>query len=136
MTFFKLYLVALVIFLLVDLCWLGIIAKNLYREELGYIMAKDVRYGAALLFYLLYIGGLLFFAIMPGFGEGRALMGLFYGAFFGLIAYATYDLTNLATLKGWPMKIVICDLIWGTFISGITSFITVWIGTHWKHLFS
>jgi uncharacterized membrane protein len=127
MTFFKLYLVSLVVFFAIDLLWLGVIAKNLYREQIGSLMADEIRWGAAILFYAIYIAGLVFFAQMPALNEGSLTLALVYGALFGFFCYATYDLTNLATLKGWPVKIVVYDLLWGTFISGATSLITVWI---------
>lgn len=136
MTFFKLYLVSLVVFFTIDLFWLGIIAKNLYREQIGFLMSAEIRWGPAILFYALYIAGLVVFAILPAINEENWVSALMYGGFFGLVCYATYDLTNLATLKGWPIKIVLYDLLWGTFISGITSLITFWIGSHWKSYFS
>jgi len=136
MLFFKLYLVSLVVFFTIDLFWLGIIAKDLYREQIGFLMADQVRWVPALLFYFLFIAGLVFFALLPAFNEGQWSSALIYGAFFGLVCYATYDLTNLATLKGWPVKIVVYDLLWGTFISGVTCLITFWIGNHWKNYFT
>lgn len=136
MTFFKLYLVSLIVFFAIDLVWLGVIAKNLYKEQIGFLMSSDIRWGAAILFYCLYIAGLVFFAILPAFNEGNWSTALLYGAFFGLVCYATYDLTNLATLEGWPMKIVVYDLLWGSFISGLTSFITFSIGVQWKNYFT
>ena len=129
--FIKVYLTALCIFFVIDLFWLGVIAKNLYKEELGFLLAPSVRWGAALLFYGLYLFGLTFFAILPGVREQSGLVAALNGALFGCICYATYDLTNLATLQGWPMKIVIYDLLWGTFISSITSFLTFWISYRW-----
>jgi uncharacterized membrane protein len=126
--FIKLYLVALVVFFSIDLFWLGIIAKNLYVQEIGYIMADKVKWGPAILFYAIYISALVFFAVQPALQEGKWLSALLYGGFFGFVCYATYDLTNLATLKGWPLKIVVYDLLWGTFISGITSFATFLVG--------
>jgi uncharacterized membrane protein len=131
MTFFKLYIVSLVVFFAIDLFWLGILAKNLYREQIGFLMAQEVKWGAAVLFYSLYIAGLVFFAVLPALNEGSLVSALLYGGFFGLVCYATYDLTNLATIEGWPIKIVVYDLLWGTFISGITSLATFWIGKHW-----
>ncbi len=131
MTFFKLYIVSLVVFFAIDLFWLGILAKNLYREQIGFLMSAQVKWGAAVLFYSLYIAGLVFFAVLPALNEGSLVSALLYGGFFGLVCYATYDLTNLATIEGWPMKIVVYDLLWGTFISGITSLATFWIGKHW-----
>lgn len=135
MTFLKLYLVSFVVFFAIDLIWLGIIAKDLYGEQIGFLMADKIRWGAALSFYALYIAGIVFFAVLPTFNSGNWTLPLLYGAFFGLICYATYDLTNLATLKGWPMKIVVYDLLWGSFISGATSLITFWVGNHWKSYF-
>lgn len=132
MTFLKLYLISLIVFFTIDLFWLGFLAKDLYKDQIGFLMSNEVRWGAALLFYALYLAGLTFFVILPAFHEGNWVSALLCGGFFGLVCYATYDLTNLATLKGWPMKIVVYDLLWGTFISGITSLITFWIGNHWK----
>lgn len=135
MTFLKLYLVSFTVFFIIDLFWLGVIAKDLYKDQIGFLMSSEVKWGPALLFYSLFMAGLVFFVILPTFDKGNWVCALIYGGFFGLVCYGTYDLTNLATLKGWPMKIVIIDLVWGTFISGITSFITFWIGCHWKKYF-
>ena len=101
---------ALIIFLVFDAFWLGFAAKNLYQKELSGLLGP-VRWEAAVIFYLLYIVGVLYFAIIPAFETGSVMEAVFNGALFGLIAYATYDLTNLATIKGWPIKIVIYDLI-------------------------
>lgn len=133
MSFVKLYVVSLIVFFVFDLFWLGIIAKNLYREQIGFLMAEEIRWFPAILFYCVYLAGLVFFAVLPALNEGSWISALLYGGFFGLVCYATYDLTNLATLKNWPTTIVIYDLLWGTFISGITSFTTFWIGYHWKN---
>jgi uncharacterized membrane protein len=130
MIFLKLYGVALFVFFGIDLLWLGVIAKNLYQNEIGFLLSESVKWQAAILFYLLYIAGLVFFALLPLFSKGTWLSVLLCGGFFGLICYATYDLTNLATLKGWPVKIVIYDLLWGAFVSGFTCLITFWIGKH------
>lgn len=135
MTFFKLYLVSLIVFLIIDLFWLGIIAKDLYKDQIGFLKSNEVRWGPAILVYCLYIAGLTFFVILPIFQEGNWVSALLYGGFFGLVCYGTYDLTNLATLKGWTIKIVVLDLLWGIFISAITSFITFWIGYHWEKYF-
>lgn len=131
MNFLKLYLVSIPIFFAIDLFWLGVIGKTLYKEQIGHLMAHEIRWGAAVFFYLIYLFGLVFFAIWPAFKESNWSQALVYGALFGLICYSTYDLTNLATLKGWPIKIVCYDLIWGAFLSGIVSLITFWIGTIW-----
>ncbi|HAB98599.1 MAG TPA: DUF2177 domain-containing protein [Parachlamydiales bacterium] len=135
MTFLKLYLVSLSVFFFIDLFWLGVIAKDLYKDQIGFLMSSEVRWGPAILFYCLFMAGLSFFVIEPAFHKGNWVSALMYGGFFGLVCYATYDLTNLATLKGWPLKIVVIDLTWGTFISAITSLITFSVGCHWKKYF-
>ncbi len=135
MAFLKLYIMSLLIFFSIDLLWLGVIAKDLYRREIGFIMSDEIRWIPALLFYALYIVGLVFFCVSPALKDGRWMLALLYGGLFGLISYATYDLTNLATLKGWPVKLVVYDLIWGTCISGLTCLISFLIAQHWKHYF-
>ena len=136
MAFLKLYLISIIVFFIIDLLWLGIIAKDLYRDQIGFLMSDQVRWGPAILFYCLYLAGLTFFVILPAFQDSNWVSALICGGFFGLVCYGTYDLTNLATLKGWPTKIVVYDLLWGTFISGITSLITFWIGNNWKNYFT
>jgi uncharacterized membrane protein len=92
------------------------------------MMTSKVNWIAAILFYLLFIVGLLVFVIRPALSGGAPLQALFYGALFGLISYATYDLTNLATLKDWPVIVTVVDLIWGTVLGGAVSFISVLLG--------
>jgi uncharacterized membrane protein len=121
LTFLKLYLITFVIFFVIDLIWLGIIAKNLYQRQIGHLMAEQVNWFAAILFYLLFIGGLVFFVLMPAVDAGSLGKAILYGALFGFITYATYDLTNLATLKNWPWQITVIDLTWGTFLGMSTS---------------
>ncbi len=117
-----LYLVTLAIFFIIDMVWLGLVAKNFYRRQLGGMLSPKVGWTAAILFYLLFIAGLLLFVIVPSLKGGGALQALWQGAFFGLIAYATYDLTNLATLKNWPLLVTIVDLAWGALLGGSVSF--------------
>ena len=135
MTFLKLYLLSLTIFFMIDLVWLGFIAKDLYNDQLGFLMAKQIRWIPAILFYFIYLAGLTFFVILPLTLSGNWMLALVYGGFFGLICYSTYDLTNYATLKDWPLKIVVIDLVWGTFISAITCFISCTIASYFKHFF-
>lgn len=116
MLFFKLYIVAFIFFFLIDMLWLGVVAKNIYAKYLGEFMAERINWVAAILFYLLFIGGLVFFVLMPAVESGSLVKALYLGALFGFITYATYDLTNLATLKDWPIQITIIDLAWGTFL--------------------
>lgn len=129
MQFLKLYLMTLVIFFLVDIVWLGVISKKLYKEYLGHLMGP-VNWPAALIFYAMFIAGLVFFVINPAIEKQSLFYAVSVGAFFGLITYGTYDLTNLATLKDWPVTITIIDLIWGTFLNAATSGITYYVATN------
>ncbi len=119
------YCIALITFLLIDFFWLGFLAKNFYQEQIGFLVSTKVIWPAAILFYFFYILGLSYFVIFPALEKTPMYHTFLKGAFFGFICYATYDLTNLATLKNWPVKIVFVDLIWGAFISGSVSIITI-----------
>lgn len=121
MIFLKTYLIAFIVFFAIDILWLAIIAKDLYQKYLGHLLKTNVNWAAAMIFYLIFIGGLVFFAIMPAIDKGLWHQALLYGALFGFITYATYDLTNLATLKDWPIEITLIDLAWGTFLGASTS---------------
>lgn len=114
------YAVTFISFILVDLVWLVFIARKLYQTNLGHLMSPSVNWVAALLFYALFIAGLLFFVIHPALAQNSFKQVLIAGAFFGLVTYATYDLTNLATLKDWPVLITVIDLIWGSTLSTLT----------------
>ena len=127
MLFFKHYLLTLVVFTLIDLVWLLVISRKLYQDKIGHLMAEKANLTAAAIFYLLYILAMVFFVITPAVEKQSVLYALGVGAFFGLVAYATYDLTNLATLKGWPVSLTVIDLTWGAFVTGSTSAITTWI---------
>src|SRR6056297_68359 len=100
------YLLTVPVFFLIDMLWLGVIAKNLYRDKLGSLLADSPNWGAAIIFYLIFIYGIIHFAVLPGIDKDSLRTVAINGALFGAIAYATYDLTNLATLKGWPQSIV------------------------------
>ena len=123
-----LYFITLAVFVLVDMAWLGLVAKTFYRKHLGFLMGPKVVWPAAILFYLLFIAGLLVFAVRPALAAGAPLKALLLGAFLGLISYATYDLTNLATLKGWPLVVTVVDLVWGTVLGGAVSWLSVLAG--------
>ena len=114
------YLLTLVTFLAMDAVWLGIVARDLYRRELGHLLAPTVRWGAAGVFYLLYVAALLVLVVMPNRGAPLLRVAAL-GALFGLVAYATYDLTNLATLRDWPMSVTLFDLAWGAVLTGATA---------------
>jgi uncharacterized membrane protein len=110
--------VALPIFFAIDMVWLGAIAQKLYQKHLGYLMAPQVNWLAALLFYLLFIGGVVAFVVQPALTKQSLLSAILMGMLFGLVTYATYDLTNLATIKSWPILITVIDLLWGMTLSG------------------
>ena len=124
------YLFTLAIFFLIDMIWLGVVARRFYRRHLGPMLSPKVNWGAALLFYLLFIVGLLIFVIRPALTGGQPLKAIFFGSLFGLISYATYDLTNLATLRDWPIVVTVVDLIWGAFLGGVVSFVSAVLGRH------
>ncbi|MGB4589961.1 MAG: DUF2177 family protein [Clostridiaceae bacterium] len=128
----KIYILTLVVFFLVDIVWLTVISRKLYAKYLGYIMTENVNWLAALLFYILFIAGLVFFVINPALVKESLRYAILAGGFFGLVTYATYDLTNLATLKDWPILITVIDLVWGTFVTATTSGITYYLATRFK----
>lgn len=120
----KLYLIALPIFFLIDMLWLGLIAKNFYAKQIGFLLRPDVNWVAAISFYFLFIVGLVFFVVVPALEKNSLSHVLIFGALFGLISYATYDLTNLATVKNWPLLVTIVDLCWGAFLASSVSTLT------------
>jgi uncharacterized membrane protein len=111
--YIKLYLLTIPVFFVVDLLWLGVVARSLYRDSLGHLLAERINWPAAVVFYLIYIVGILVFAVAPGLRDGSIGKTLLLAAGFGFFTYATYDLTNMATLPRWPLKIVIVDIAWG-----------------------
>ena len=127
--FIKLYLIALPVFLAIDMIWLGLVAKDFYAKQIGYLMKTDINWSAAIIFYLLFIVGLVVFVISPALDKNSWQQALLLGALFGLITYATYDLTNLATMKNWPLIVTIVDLLWGTILAASVSVITYFIAT-------
>lgn len=124
MMFLKIFGVALVIFFAIDILWLGLIAKKMYSKHLGFIMSPSVKWIPAIIFYVLFVIGITFFVISPAIDKQSWSYALLAGMFFGFITYATYDLTNLATLKDWPLVITIIDLAWGSFLGGAVSILT------------
>ncbi len=102
-----------VVFFAIDMVWLGVVARGFYRRHLGELLAENVNWGAAVLFYLVYIGGILLFAVLPALEKGLLGRAALLGFLFGIVAYATYDLTKLATLRGFPAVVAIVDLAWG-----------------------
>jgi uncharacterized membrane protein len=125
--FIRLYFIALPVFFAIDMLWLGLIAKSFYAKQIGYLMKTDINWTAAILFYLLFIVGLVLFVIMPAVEKRSWVHSLLFGALFGLITYATYDLTNLATLKDWPLLVTVVDLAWGAVLAASVSIVTYFI---------
>jgi uncharacterized membrane protein len=119
--YLKLYFVLLIAFFAIDMAWLGLVARSFYQKYLGFLMAPSPNWLVAILFYLLFIVGILFFVVVPGLESGSFKATLLRAALFGLITYATYDLTNLATLKDWPVLLSVVDMIWGTCLSILVS---------------
>ncbi|MRT92699.1 DUF2177 family protein [Ancylomarina sp. 16SWW S1-10-2] len=115
------YVLTFIFFLIIDMAWLGLIAKNVYQKYLGDFLSEKVNWTAAFIFYLIYVLGISIFAIYPSVHKDSALSAIFLGALFGFFAYATYDLTNLATLKGWPLPIVFIDIAWGIVLTATVS---------------
>ena len=122
--FVKLYAIALPVFFVIDMVWLGLIAKNFYRAQIGPLMKPDVNWVAAIIFYLIFIAGLVVFVISPAMEKGSWIQALLFGALFGLVCYATYDLTNLAVAKDWPLLVTIVDLAWGAVLASSVSVAT------------
>lgn len=115
------YLGITLLFFFIDFIWLGYVAKDLYREQIGSLLLDDFKIGPAAIFYLMYLVGIMIFAIIPGTDSGSFLKTMILGGLFGFFCYATYDFTNWATLKGWTPMIVAIDIAWGVFITGITA---------------
>ncbi len=126
--YIKLYALTVPIFFAVDIIWLGFVAKKFYRNNLGFILSPDVNWPAAISFYLLYIAGILIFAVVPALEKESLAKALLWGAMFGFFTYATYDLTNMATIKNWPLKVVMVDILWGVFLCSVVASISFVIG--------
>jgi uncharacterized membrane protein len=115
------YLLTFAVFFIIDMAWLGFVAKDIYKKYLGNLLSDNVNWVAAIIFYLLFVVGIFIFAIMPSVEKNSLQSAIMLGALFGFFTYATYDLTNLATLKDWSLNIVFIDIIWGAVLTGIVS---------------
>ncbi|WP_213957428.1 MULTISPECIES: DUF2177 family protein [unclassified Variovorax] len=115
------YFATAVVFLSLDALWLVTMADRLYRPALGDLMLQQFAIGPALAFYAIYFTGIVVFAIAPALQAGRGRLAFGLGALLGLVAYATYDLTNQATLKDWPLQVTLADLVWGTFVTAVSA---------------
>jgi len=117
----KLYGLTAAVFFAIDLVWLGVVAQGFYQRHLGHLLRPDVLWPAALLFYALYLAGVLVFAVLPGLEAGSLPRAMALGAFFGLVAYATFDLTCMALFRDFPLVVVAVDLAWGAVLTGTVS---------------
>ena len=129
--YLKLYLLTVPVFFIIDLIWLGVVAKSFYQKNLKYILSPNVNWTAAIIFYLIYIAGILIFAVLPAVAKDSLRHAAVWGALFGFFTYATYDLTNLALLKDWPIVIVIVDILWGVVlcsaVATLSFFVAKWL---------
>lgn len=126
--YLKLYLLTIPVFFAIDLLWLGVVARDLYQKNLAHLLSPEVNWPAAFAFYFIYIAGIILFAVKPALAEQSLCKALLWGALFGFFTYATYDLTNLATLKAWPIKIVFIDIAWGTLLGTLVASASYQIG--------
>lgn len=122
--FIKLYVLSVPVFFLIDFLWLGLIAKPFYDRHLGYLLRGQVLWWAAILFYLLFLLGLVVFVIAPAVESGSLSKAVLLGLFFGFITYQTYELTNYALIRDWPLIVVVVDILWGMVLSSLVSAVT------------
>ena len=120
----KTFLVAFAVFLGIDMLWLTVIAQKFYKAQIGHLMADKARLLPAAIFYVLFIAAMAYFVIAPALEHQNLTRLILSAAIFGLVTYATYDLTNMATLKDWPPLVTVVDIAWGTFLSLAVSLIT------------
>ena len=128
--FLKLYSVAVVIFLVIDLIWLGVVARSFYQEQMGHLMRPTVNWAAAFAFYLVFVLGIVVLSVMPAIDRESLTHAILLGGLLGLVTYAAYDLTNLATLDGFPLTVALVDLVWGTVLCASVSAITFLASKH------
>ena len=121
MTYVVAYIATAVVFLGLDAIWLSRVALGMYRQELGSLLLDKPNLPIAAGFYLLYVAGIVILAIVPALGEGGWIKALLMGAVLGLVAYGTYDITNLSTLKGWSVKLAVIDIAWGTALTAVSA---------------
>jgi uncharacterized membrane protein len=129
--YLKLYALTVPIFFIIDIIWLGVVAREFYRHRLGFILSPQVNWTAAVIFYLVYIVGILFFAVRPAVNANSLVQAAVLGGLFGFFTYATYDLTNFATIKQWPLAVVIVDILWGvclcTLVASLSFLVSRWL---------
>jgi len=128
--YLKLYALTVPIFFIIDILWLGVIARGFYRRNLGFILSPEVNWTAAAIFYLMYIVGIIFFAVRPAVASHSWVQAAVLGGLYGFFTYATYDFTNLATIANWPLVIVAVDILWGVYLCAVVSVLSYMI-TGW-----
>lgn len=115
-------------FFLIDLIWIGFVARSFYAETLGGLLRESINWPAAIAFYLIYTGGIVLFVIVPALDHGAGFCRIaLTGGLLGLCAYGTFDLTALALLEGWPVVTTVVDMTWGTFLTAATASATLWV---------
>jgi uncharacterized membrane protein len=119
--FLKLYGASAAVLFATDLAWLGVVAKGFYARHLGSLLRPDVRWGPGVLFYLIYVAALLVFVVQPALERQSLARAVALGAFFGLTAYATYDLTSLALIRDFPTLVAVVDIAWGAFLTALVA---------------
>ena len=120
------YIGALLAFLVLDGLWLGLLMSSTYKELLGSLMLAQPKWGPAIVFYLLYVLGVVFFVVLPALARASARRAALAGALFGLVAYGTYDMTNWATLQGWSAQLALMDMAWGGLLTCLASLLGYW----------
>lgn len=124
----KVYIASVLGFFIIDMVWLGLLAKSFYKKHLGFLLSPSPNWTAATIFYLLFVAGLVIFVVVPAIRSGSFSGVLLKGALFGLITYATYDLTNLATIRDWPLVVTVVDMLWGILLSALVGSIGYFAG--------
>jgi uncharacterized membrane protein len=127
--FLKLYAVAVVTFLAIDLIWLGVVARSFYRAQIGHLLRPNVNWAAAFAFYLIFVVGIVVLVVRPAIERQSLGLAILLGALFGLVTYAAYDLTNLATLEGFPLTVALVDMVWGAVLCASVSDVTYLVST-------
>ncbi len=117
------YFISLVVFLTLDLIWIRFIARNFYRRTIGHLLAENIKAAPVIMFYVCYVGIMCYLVVLPSLQNGGLTQAAIGGALFGIVGYGTYDMTNYALLKNWPLSVTIIDLIWGSFVSSTTAII-------------
>ena len=131
--YIKLYLATFIAFFVIDLIWLGLVARRFYDKHLGFLLTDKPLWSAAIVFYLLFVAGVLILIVLPGLNQFSTRRLILHGALFGLVAYGTYDLTNLALVKGWPWIVTVVDMCWGAVLAAVTSYICLLLAKYFGH---